>query len=106
MKNYKNYEKKYIGSSDYATLILVGGGDEDLSLKELTFREDNDYLAYVVDENAEIGFHYKKIASFTHWLKIYDDTGLVKKFDADKIVVYRACDMGCIIQLIGGVNNE
>ena len=99
-KSYKEYSKRYIGISDYASLILVGCGEEGLNLKELCFGEDNDYLAYVVDSEAEIGAHYKKIASFTHWLKIYDDDSLTAEFKANKIIVYRAGEMGCIIQLI------
>lgn len=72
-----------------------------LVLKELHFGCDGSYNAYIVDvENAEIGKHYNKIAEYDSWMKIYDDTELVKVLKADKIIVYRAAEMGCIIQLI------
>lgn len=50
MKSYKEYEKKYIGMSDIANLILAG-------------------------------------------------SILTQEFNANKISVYRAGEMGCIIQL-------
>lgn len=101
MKNYKDFEKEYIGSSDIASLILVGIGENEigLDLKELHFGGDGSYKAYIVDQkDVEIGSHYQKVAEFTHWLKIYDDIELVKRFRADHIIVYRAKEMGCIIQ--------
>ena len=104
MKSYKDFEKRYIGTSDIATLILVGCGENGLNLQELDFGEDNSYSAYICNENnVEIGEHYKKISEFNYWLKIYDDEEKVIEFKADKIVVYRAAMMGCIIHLI---NNE
>lgn len=104
MKSYKEFEKRYIGTSDIATLILVGCGENGLNLQELHFGEDNSYQAYICTENnVEIGEHYKKVSEFSHWLKIYDDEEKVIEFNADKITVYRAAMMGCIIHLI---NNE
>ena len=100
MKNYKDFEKQYIGYSNIASLILVGCDKTGLSLKELHFGQDGSYAAYIVEGEAEIGSYYHKIAEFYTWLKIYDDEGLVKKFNARKIVVYRAAEMGCIIQII------
>ena len=76
MKSYKEYEKKYIGMSDIANLILAGSSDNGLKLAVLHFGMDNDYYAYIVDADAEIG-----------------------EFNANKISVYRAGEMGCIIQL-------
>lgn len=103
MKNYKNYEKSFIGASDIASLILVGCGENGLLLHDLHFGSDGCYDAYIVDsEDVEAGEHYKKVATFKDWLKIYDDSSLVKCFEADKIEVYRAAEMGCIIKLIGG----
>lgn len=100
MKNYKDFEKQYIGSSDIASLILVGCDENGLSLKELHFGQDTSYSAYIVDDEAEIGSHYHKVAEFESWLKVYDDEELVKCFKGNKIIVYRAAEMGCIIQII------
>ena len=100
MKGYKEYEKKYIGMSDIANLILAGFSDNGLRLTALHFGMDNDYYAYIVDSDAEIGKYYTKVAEFRSWLRIYDDSFLTQEFNADKINVYRAGEMGCIIQLI------
>lgn len=101
MKNYKDFEKMYIGDSDIASLILAGFKENiGLSLKELHFSEDASYNAYVVDEECNIPEHYEFVESFDCWLKIYDDTELVCRFSAEKINVYRAGNFGCIIQLI------
>lgn len=100
MKNYKDFEKQYIGDSDIASLILAGCDNNGLSLKELHFGMDASYHAYIVEGEVEIGSHYYKVAEFESWMKIYDDEGLVKKFNARKIIVYRAAEMGCIIQTI------
>ena len=78
MKSYKEYEKKYIGMSDIANLILAGSSDNGLKLAVLHFGMDNDYYAYIVDADASF---------------------LTQEFNANKISVYRAGEMGCIIQL-------
>ena len=93
MRSYKEYEKKYIGMSDIANLILAGSSDNGLRLTALHFGMDNDYYAYIVDSDAEIGEQFKG------WLRIYDDSFLTHEFNADKISIYRAGEMGCIIQL-------
>lgn len=100
MKNYKDYEKKYIGSSDMARLLLRPCSGDPAELK---FIFDGAYMAYVVDENAEIGGHYTVTHEFNgcHWLSVYDDTEKVITFHADSIRVYRSGDFGCIIQLFG-----
>lgn len=103
MKSYKDFPKRYIGDSDIASLILVGCGENGLKLQELSFGEDNSYSAYIIDENdVEIGSHYTKVAEFKNWLRIYDDDGKTTDLAADKIIVYRAAMMGCIIHLIEG----
>lgn len=101
MKSYKDFEKQYIGNSDIASLILCGNvNGKGVDLKELQFGQDASFYAYIVDENnVEIGNHYHKVAEFNYWLRIYDDTKLTKLFCADRIIVYRAGEMGCIIQL-------
>lgn len=76
MRSYKEYEKKYIGMSDIANLILAGSSDNGLRLTALHFGMDNDYYAYIVDSDAEIGEHYTKVAEFKGWLRIYDDSFL------------------------------
>ena len=95
MKTYKDFEKTYIGSSDIAALIVVGCRDnEGLKTESLHFCEDGSYSAYIIEqtENEEIKIesHYTKVATFNHWLKIYDDDG--KTFDCrgKEINIYRA----------------
>lgn len=102
-KTYKDFYKDIIGSSDIASLILVGcEPDGKLKTQILNFGQDDTYSAYLIDESdVEIGSHYHEAARFYHWMKIYDDDGLVENFNADEIVVYRAGEMGCIIQLNG-----
>lgn len=100
MKSYKDFEKQYIGSSDIASLILAGCDENGLSLKVLHFGQDASYHAYIVEGESEIGSHYHKVAEFESWMKIYDDEELVKQFKGKKIIVYRAAEMGCIIQII------
>lgn len=94
-KNYKEFEKKYIGCSDIAALVTVGGA---LDPSYLFFGEDGSYVAYVCDEEeVEIGSHYKLEKEFNYWMRIYDDEGLVFKVKADVIKVYRAGSYGVII---------
>lgn len=101
---YKDFEKIYIGSSDIATLVLVGCGDDGVKVGQLNFGSDGSYYAYIVEcDNAEeikIESHYTKVATFNHWLKIYDDDG--KTFDGcgKEVNIYRAGQFGCIIQII------
>jgi len=100
MKSYKEYDKQYIGSSDIAALILVGiTKEEGVVSVVLHFGGDDAYSAYIVDEEAEIGNHYHKVAEFETWLKIYDDAGLVDTFEAPRIAVYRSAERGCIIHI-------
>lgn len=97
-KNYKDFDQKWIGESDIATLILVGGSSEGLKVEQLHFGIDNYYDAYMVNENISIPSHYEKVAEFKYWMKIYDDNGLNETIKADNIIVYRAGEMGCVIQ--------
>lgn len=96
MKEYREYERQSIGSSDIASLTLR----DPMNTYILNFGEDNDYMAYIVDEEAIIGSHYHLEAEFQGWLKIYDDYSFVTQFTSNTIKVYRAGMMGCIIQLI------
>lgn len=99
MKNYKDYRKMNIGSSNIAALIMAGGGQKNPSW--LLFGEDGSYFAYIVDENVILPEHYSETIQFDIWMKIYDDDGLVRDFHADQIKVYQAGAFGVIIQLIG-----
>ena len=103
MKSYKDFEKITIGSSDIASLILVGVTENGVDSKILNFGQDDDYSAYIVagyEDEVKIGNHYELRATFETWMKIYDDDGLVRTFECDKICVYRAGEMGCIIHLV------
>lgn len=100
MKSYKDYDKKFIGVSDIASLVMVGFGEKEVESKMLHFGGDGSYSAYIVDGEAEIGAHYEKVATFAHWFKLYDDSGLTLSTYGSEINVYRAGEMGCIIQVI------
>ncbi len=100
MKNYKECGQQPIGDSDIATLILVGCREEGLQIEQLHFGEDGSYDAYIINADTEIGSHYHKVATFHHWLKIYDDEGLTYKAEGKEINIYRAGEYGCIIQII------
>lgn len=89
-RTYKDFPTRYIGSSDIASLILVGCYKNlGLVMKPLHFGED-----------VEIGSHYEKIATFNSWLKIYDDEELTFDVSAKEINIFRAGEYGCIIQII------
>ena len=99
MKTYKDYQKWNIGSSDIASLLLLGCNENGAEPMLLTFGSDGDYSAYIIPDNVDIGEHYKKVAEYTDWLKIYDDSSLVVDIKAKHISVYRAGDFGCVIQV-------
>lgn len=96
MKVYKNYEKRFIGSSDIGSLVYRSWNSVGL----IEFGGDGEYFAYIVDEDAEIGEHYQKVVSATHWLDLYDDTSRTMRFSGAKINIYRAGGFGIIIQVI------
>ena len=106
MKTYKDFETIYIGGSDSASLILMGIKEtgQGRSLEFLNFGEDGEYYAYLIhrkeNEPVEIGEHYKKVATFTNWLKIYDDYESTLDIKGRVINVYRAGEFGCIIEVI------
>lgn len=100
MKSHYDYEKQFIGSSDIAALVLVGfQNGNGLQAKVLDFGEDASYYAYIVDKECEIPDHYEKRVEFAEYMIVYDDDEKVATFKANKIIVYRAGDRGCIIQL-------
>ena len=102
--HYKEYPKMFIGDSATASLTVR----YPMSAKALHFGESGVYEAYVVDENAEIGEHYKLVHAGRRLVKIYDDTSLSFSAAADSILIYRAGERGCVIQLINPthVNGE
>lgn len=103
------HEKTYIGSSDIASLTIRTCGLDEFNetnaktwgLFSLNFGADGSYYAYVVDDAAEIGAHYREVVRGRNWVRIYDDNGMTFYAHAREIVVYRAGEMGCIIQLLG-----
>ena len=74
--------KSYIGSSDYAAILVSGCKDGNLDSQYIHFGEDGTYNAYIVNGNAEIVSHYELEGEFENWLKVYDDHGLIKTFYA------------------------
>lgn len=102
MKNYKDFEQTFIGASDVAALVMWGWKDDQgLVTKTLHFGGDGSYRAYVVEgEDVQIGSHYRLVASFNSWLKIYDDDELTYSENAREFRIYRAGDFGTIIQVI------
>lgn len=101
MKSYRDYDKEFIGESDVAAVTIIGPCGDELVAKIIKFGGDGDYRAYIVDEEAEIGAHYEEVARFKIWAKVVDDSAIQREFHADEIVIYRAGEYGCIIQLIG-----
>ena len=101
---YKEYPKMFIGDSEQGSLTVRYA----YSAKALHFDTSGVCEAYVVDENAEIGEHYKLGHSGRYWVRIYDDTSLSFSAAADSILIYRAGERGCVIQLINPthVNGE
>lgn len=99
-RDYHDYEKILLGCSDIAALTLTGIKDEiGLTSQILHFNIDACYKAYLVDENAEIGGHYHKVAEFEAWVKVYDDDELVRTLRGRKIEFFRAGDAGCIVKV-------
>lgn len=104
MKYYKDFGKTYIGTSDIACLTYRTMTTEDIKLGVIEFGQDASYEAYIVDQDTEIPEHYDLIVEGLNWLHIIDDSEVTKKFRAEKIKIYRASQMGCIIQLINEDN--
>lgn len=102
MKNYKDFEKMYIGRSDSAYLTVAEYGIvDDITWHELKFGEDGDYSAYICWGDLDIGEHYKKVLELHKRITIVDDD--IARFDAEaeNIDIYRAGDFGCVIHLQG-----
>ena len=99
MKNYKEFERIYLGSSDVASLTLRAPNLSHV----MNFGEDGAYFAYFVEGEAEIGEHYRLEFECSHcWLWVYDDEGRRLNIGDARttIKVYRAGLKGCIIQVL------
>ena len=95
------FNRRYIGSSDVASLILAGHRkNHGVCAEVLSFGEDGSYVAYVVDGKAKIGDRYQLKAEFDDWMSVYDDAGKTAEFTAEKILVYRDNEFGFIIQCL------
>ena len=102
MKNYKDFEKMYIGASDGACLTISNCDKEGNSREEmLYFGEDGEYSAYITYGDVEIGDHYKLMHEFHGVITIFDDVDAIFTAKADTIKVYQAGEFGCIIHLEG-----
>ena len=109
MKNYKEYEKVFVGGSDIASLTLRGFVEADEVTTEwsqscvynLQFGSDGAYYSYIVNDDCVIPEHYKLVKTFDSWCRIYDDEGLTLKIESPKISFYRAGDFGLIIKKEG-----
>lgn len=107
MKHYKDAPKIPIGESDIGVLTVVTV-EKPMFLK---FGGDGLYEAYIIDEDTELGDHYKEVMRIKpseEWLssalvKIYDDYELTFSSNASEIVIYRAGEYGCAIRLVGKV---
>ena len=96
MKNYKEFNKVWLGESDIAALTVRSCGD----VYSLNFGEDGSYDAYECFGDVEIGNHYIKVFEGHKWLKIFDDNRLAydKYFaEYEYVDIYRAGNFGCII---------
>lgn len=99
MKSYKEYGGIPLGTSDSARIMLAGVKDA----RFINFGEDGFYHAYLVDENATIGEHYKLQFEMdgSAGASVYDDVERMATIPrCDVIKVYRAGNFGCIIQCI------
>lgn len=95
---YKDYPRVNIGTSDIAALTVRS----QHNLFNLTFGGDDTYRAYIVDDKAEIGEHYKLVFEGETWIKIYDDNELTFDFHSygSKIKIFRSGDYGIILQFL------
>lgn len=100
---YRTYRQENIGNSKIAALTLIGPSPDapgGLASIPIFFDKNSSYSAYIVDENAKLETGCNLAASFTSWMKIYDDNGLAKEYRAGQIRVYHGRDT--VIQLLPG----
>ena len=53
MRTYKDFQKWNIGSSDIASLLLLGSNENGAEPMLLAFGSDGDYSAYIIPDNVE-----------------------------------------------------
>ena len=96
MKSYKEYDKKHLGGSDIASLTVRMPNETAI----LDFGEDGDYRAYIVDEDAVIGEHYREVLTAHNWIWIFDDFGKRTEVVSPTIKIYRSGSFGVVIQTL------
>ena len=97
-ENTNNYKalRVSLGSSDIASLTVRFS----MQASPLHFGGDASYTAYVITESQKVPAHYTKVLEDTYWCTIYDDEEGVLRLYANKIEIYRAGEMGCLIRLM------
>lgn len=100
-KHYKEYDKIFIAETDIATIKILTSYRYD----EIPTGIDGFFGAYLVDNQAIIGEHYKNILTIdeTYFLIIADEYSMNQKFEFDNkktIKIYNAGNFGYIIQII------
>lgn len=91
MKNYNEFKRINIGSSDIASLIVRCPG----SVSELCFGEDGCYFAYdIINEECKVPSYFKVKFEGETWIKIYDDDSLVynETHAGMNFKIYGTCD--------------
>ena len=99
MRNYKEFEKVYIGSSDSASLILRGTYRGEQKVEVVNFGEDGIYKGRILTERCTFGSHYQFLGWFEHWLKVYDDSGLTLSLNSRLIRVWK-CNKTMLFELL------
>jgi len=95
-KNYKEFEKVYLGYSDIAGIVARSYDRVEI----VRFGSDGSYKAYLC-ENAEIGDHYKKVFEANDWVWFYDDHEKRLEVVGKTIEIWRSGEFGIIINVIG-----
>ena len=104
MKSYKDGGIVNLGYSDIAQLTMVVFDGEDILRTAIRFGQDGRYKAYLIGADCPIPDHYRLVEEYwtsgDGWVWIFDDdrktfTETVREY----IKVYRAGDLGCIIQI-------
>lgn len=95
MKNYKEFDEFYIGSSYMASLTARSCQDVGC----IDFGKKDEYYAHSCHGDVEIPSHCKKVFSGHDWLILYDDQGVSFRETryGECVDIYRAGEMECII---------
>lgn len=96
---YKSYFT-HLGASDIAALTLIGPANGRLTSHVLNMGLDEHYRAWIVDETIQVPSHYNFECEFKSYMWVFDDDEKTQEFQSEKIKVYRAGEMGILIQLI------